>query len=196
MPAFSGLGAPYFDRGATGLLAGITGGTTGADLARAAFDAVAHQVCDVVEAMESDGAAHLGVLHADGGATASALLMQIQADLLGRPVHVSGEPEASALGAAMLAAQGLGHTWPRAEVDASSSPSQPQRVVTPAIDDDERRARREAWRTAVARSRGTPVPTRPADAPAPPVPAPPVPAPPLGAPTSSDEAAPERRRTP
>lgn len=153
VPAFSGLGAPYFDRGATGLLAGITGGTTRADLARAAFEAVAHQVCDVVEAMESDGAAHLDVLHADGGATASALLMQTQADLLGRPVRVSGEPEASALGAAMLAARGLGHDWSARAADGEAA-QQAHRVVEPALDASARAARREAWRTAVDRSRG------------------------------------------
>ncbi|TGO06511.1 Glycerol kinase [Serinibacter arcticus] len=157
VPAFSGLGAPYFDRGATGLLAGITGGTTRADLARAAFEAVAHQVCDVVEAMEADGAAHLDVLHADGGATASVLLMQTQADLLGRPVRVSGEPEASALGAAMLGARSLGHDW---ATGAGRAGAAAHRVVEPALDASARTARREAWRSAVARSRGLAATTR------------------------------------
>ncbi|PWD50643.1 glycerol kinase [Serinibacter arcticus] len=157
VPAFSGLGAPYFDRGATGLIAGITGGSTRADLARAAFEAVAHQVADVVAAMESDGAAHLAVLHADGGATASALLMQTQADLLGRAVRVSGEPEASALGAAMLASRALGHTWPARDGDGEGEGARDgaaHRVVEPRLSDADRAARRATWRDAVARSRG------------------------------------------
>lgn len=149
VPAFSGLGAPYFDRGATAIIAGITGGRNRADLARAAFEAVAHQVADVVEAMESDGAAHLRVLHADGGATASPLLMQTQADLLGRSVRVSGEAEASALGAAMLASRVLGHTWHSARDDDGR-----HRLVQPAMDAETRATRRATWRDAVARSRG------------------------------------------
>lgn len=156
VPAFSGLGAPYWDRGATGLVAGVTGGTTPAHLARAALEAVAHQVADVVEAIESDGRAAIGMLHADGGATASALLMQIQADLLGRDVHVADAPEASALGAARLAARALGVPEP-----APSTGS----VVAPAPGD--RAGRRLAWARAVARSRGAPVPgAAPTDPPA------------------------------
>ncbi len=152
VPAFSGLGAPYFDRGATGLIAGITGGTTPAHLARAAFDGVAHQVADVVEAIESDGEARLAVLHADGGATGSELLMQTQADLLGRTVHVSRAAEASALGAALLAARALGALDAGAAWTAHDASG--GRTAEPAIDPDHRAARRTAWARAVNRSRG------------------------------------------
>ena len=107
VPAFSGLGAPYWDRSAQGVLVGMTGGTHRAHLARAALEAVAHQVADVVEAIESDGGARIDVLHADGGATASGLLMQMQADLLGRAVHVSDSIDASAMGVARLASLSL-----------------------------------------------------------------------------------------
>lgn len=148
VPAFSGLGAPYWDRRATGVLTGITGGTTRAHLARAALDAVAHQVADVVEAIEADGKARIEVLHADGGATASALLMQIQADLLGRAVRVADAPEASALGAALLAARALG---------LAEAPSATGVSVHPTAPDDDRQARRAGWATAVARARGLPV---------------------------------------
>lgn len=143
VPAFSGLGAPYWDRQATGLLAGVTGGTTRAHLARAALDAVAHQVADVVEAIESDGGARIATLHADGGATASSLLMQLQADLLDRPVHVADVPEASALGAALLAARTLGLEAAPAAAGVVVEP----RGAAPA-------AHRQAWARAVARSRG------------------------------------------
>jgi glycerol kinase len=153
VPAFSGLGAPYWDRDATGVLTGVTGGTTRAHLARAALEAVAHQVADVVDAVESDGRARIEVLHADGGASASLLLMQLQSDVLGRPVHVADSSEASALGAALLAARTLGLAPATRTVDG------PLSAVKPRIDLRARIARRAAWADAVARSRGRAVPT-------------------------------------
>jgi len=145
VPAFSGLGAPYLDRRATGLLTGLTAGTTPAHVARAAFEALAHQVVDVVEAIESDGGARIGVLHADGGATASGLLMQVQADLLGRPVHVAHAREASALGVAAFAARAVG---------LPMAPPGPSALVEPVLAD--RSPQRIAWARAVARARWTP----------------------------------------
>jgi len=153
VPAFSGLGAPHWDRSAVGILTGVSGGTGRAHLARAALEAVAHQVADVVEAMDTDAAARIQVLHADGGATASELLMQTQADLLARPVEVADSPAASALGAARLAAERLGVATPallagERVVPASTSPVRA----------------RASWARAVSRARGksvapqTPVP--------------------------------------
>lgn len=146
VPAFSGLGAPYWDRTATGVLTGISGGTTRAHLAVSALESVGHQVADVVEAIESDGDARIEVLRADGGATANTRLMQIQADLLGRPVRVANSPEASALGVAMLAAQTRG--WPIPAVPADGV------LIEPHVNVSARAARRSAWTEAVARSRG------------------------------------------
>jgi glycerol kinase len=100
VPALTGLGSPWWDPDARGLVAGITRGTTRAHLVRAALEAIAHQVADVVEALPEPPA----VLRADGGATANGFLMQLQADLLGVPVEVSAERETTALGAAALAA--------------------------------------------------------------------------------------------
>ena len=100
--AFTGLGAPWWDRQAVGLVSGVTAGTERGHVARAALEAVTHQIADVLEALGSED---LEVLHADGGATASRLLMQCQADLLGRSVVVSSNAEVSALGAALI-----GHT--------------------------------------------------------------------------------------
>jgi glycerol kinase len=100
VPALTGLGSPWWDPDARGLVAGITRGTTRAHLARAALEAIAHQVTDVVEALPEPPA----VLRADGGATANGFLMQLQSDLLGVPVEVAAERETTALGAAALAA--------------------------------------------------------------------------------------------
>ena len=148
VPAFSGLGAPYWDRAAVGVLAGVSAGTTRGHLARAALEGVAHQVADVVEAMESDGSTRIDILHADGGATASGLLMQVQADLLGRPLEVAGSPAASALGAARLAAEQLGVAPPPADAG---------RCVAPHSSSPDPGAARRAWRQAIARSRGVTV---------------------------------------
>lgn len=143
VPAFSGLGAPYWDRDAAGLVTGVTAGTTRAHLARAALEAVAHQVADVVAAIESDGRARIDVLRADGGATRSPLLMQLQADLLRRPVQVGDVPEASALGAATLARRALGY---------DAEPARTSEQFDPAPGDPA--AERDRWSRAVARSRG------------------------------------------
>jgi len=100
VPALAGLGSPWWDADARGLVTGLTRGTTRAHLVRAALEAIAHQVADVVEALPQRPDA----LRADGGATANGFLMQFQADLLGIPVEVAAEAETTALGAAALAA--------------------------------------------------------------------------------------------
>jgi glycerol kinase len=100
VPALTGLGSPWWDADARGLVCGLTRGTTRAHLVRAALEAIAHQVADVVDALPQPPA----VLRADGGATVNAFLMQLQADLIGCPVEVAAERETTALGAAALAA--------------------------------------------------------------------------------------------
>lgn len=151
VPAFAGLGAPHWDRAATGLITGITAGTTRPHLARAALEAVAHQVADVVAAIEQGGGAWIDVLHADGGATASGLLMQLQADLLGRPVLVADVAEASALGVAKLAARLTAGAAPTAA--PTEQGTQHGQDVRPALDAQRRETQRVAWTDAVARSR-------------------------------------------
>jgi glycerol kinase len=136
VPALTGLGSPWWDTGARGLVAGITRGTTRAHLVRAALEAIAHQVADVVDALPDRPV----VLRADGGATANGFLMQFQADLLGIPVEVAAERETTALGAAALAA-GRG-----ARVAAG-------RTFEPQLSSDEAAASREAWSVALNRSR-------------------------------------------
>ncbi|WP_327581049.1 FGGY family carbohydrate kinase [Nonomuraea sp. NBC_00507] len=143
VPAFSGLGAPHWERNARAAFTGMTSGTTRAHLARAAVDAVAHQVCDLAEAIEATGIT-LRLLRADGGASASGLLMQTQADLLGRPVEVAGVAEISALGVAELAWKSLGSPtdW--------AARRTPARVFEPEVDDAARAQRRTDWAAEVA----------------------------------------------
>jgi glycerol kinase len=86
VPAFAGLGAPYWDGTARGSLTGLTRGTTGAHIVRAALESIAYQTRDLVEAMEADSGAELTELRVDGGATANNFLMQFQADILGKPI--------------------------------------------------------------------------------------------------------------
>ena len=100
VPALTGLGSPWWDAAARGLVAGITRGTTRAHLIRAALEGIAHQVVDVVEALPEPPV----TLRVDGGGTTNTFLMQFQADLLGVPVEVAAEQETTALGAAALAA--------------------------------------------------------------------------------------------
>ena len=145
VPAFAGLSAPFWDRQAVGIVTGVTAGTTRAHLARAALESVAHQVADVVEAMESDGAINLSILKADGGASGSSLLMQLQADLLNRPVEVADFAGASAVGAAVLALRTLG---------LGDLVAGPGRVVEPSGVDSG--PLRRQWSSAVRRSRGQP----------------------------------------
>jgi glycerol kinase len=136
VPALTGLGSPWWDADARGVISGITRGTTRAHLARAALEAIAHQVVDVVDALPTPPE----VLRADGGATANGFLMQLQADLLGVPVEVAAERETTALGAAALAA-GRGA---RIAVGAT---------YEPAMGPEEREPLRAAWRSALNRSR-------------------------------------------
>jgi glycerol kinase len=108
VPAFTGLGAPHWDASARGAILGITRGTTRAHIARALLEAIAWQVADVVEMMESESAVQLPFLAAHGGASANTLLCRLQASALQRPIHRRPDPESTALGAAELAALGLG----------------------------------------------------------------------------------------
>lgn len=103
VPAFAGLGAPYWNDTARGLITGITRSTTAAHIARAALEAIAYQVRDVFDIMQTESGYELQVLLADGGATHNEMLMQFQADITGRPVLRNLSTEVSALGAAYLA---------------------------------------------------------------------------------------------
>jgi glycerol kinase len=150
VPAFTGLGAPHWDGYARGTIAGLTLGTTGAHIARAALDAIALLSADVLEAMRKDSGIALTELRVDGGASVNDLLMQIQADVAGLPVVRSRTAESTALGAAYLAGMAIGF-WSESDVDAQW---QAERTFTPAISEDERQARVAAWHRAVERAKG------------------------------------------
>jgi len=150
VPAFTGLGAPYWDPHARGTITGITRGTTRAHLARAALDAMAYQTADVVAAMERDAGIRLAELRVDGGASANALAMQFQADVLGVPVVRPACIETTALGAAYLAGLQAGF-W--SDVDAVARQWREGARFSPGMDAARRSALLSRWRRAVERSR-------------------------------------------
>ena len=108
VPAFAGLAAPHWDQYARGTIVGITGGTTREHLARATLESIAYQVKDNLDVMVKDSGIPIEVMRVDGGAVANDFLMQFQADILGIPVDVPEITETTALGAAYLAAYGIG----------------------------------------------------------------------------------------
>jgi len=108
VPAFTGLGAPYWDPYARGAIVGLSRGTTGAHIARAALDSIAHQVTDVLQAMEGDAKNRIAEIRVDGGAVNNPILMQLQADLMQVPVVRPQVTELTAQGAAYLAGLSVG----------------------------------------------------------------------------------------
>ena len=151
VPAFSGLGAPYWDAHARGTIVGMTRGSTKAHIARAALASIAYQSVDVLEAMQRDALIELTELRVDGGAARNDLLMQYQADVLGVPVLVPEIAETTALGAAYLAGVGAG-LWTIDEV--SRREGRERARFEPSMSEDERESLLADWRRAVERSRG------------------------------------------
>ena len=151
VPAFTGLGAPHWDPYARGALLGITRGTTAAHLARAALEGIAHQVADVLSAMEGDSGVAVSELRVDGGAAENDLLMQMQADLGGVPVARPTVRETTALGAAYLAGLAVGVWQTPEDVEAHW---QVERVFEPSRDTDRVAEMRALWAKAVERAKG------------------------------------------
>lgn len=148
VPAFTGLGAPYWDMYARGCLVGLTRGTGRAHIVRAAQESIAYQVWDLVDAMEKDTGLSLSCLNADGGASRDGFLLQFQADILGKPVRRPVVRETTALGAAYLAGLAVGFWSSTDELrqlwreDASFAPQ-----MTPSCGN----ALLEGWHRAVGR---------------------------------------------
>jgi glycerol kinase len=151
VPAFVGLGAPYWDMYARGTIVGLTRGATGGHLARATLEAIAYQVRDVVEAMGAEADLKVPLLRVDGGGTANSLLMQFQADILGVPIQRAVVTEITALGAAYLAGLAvklwrdtaqLANLWHAAE------------TYEPKMSADQRETLYAGWKRAVGRARG------------------------------------------
>jgi glycerol kinase len=150
VPAFVGLGAPYWDPYARGTIIGITRDTTKAHLARAALESIAYQTCDVLRLMQQEAGLRLPHLKVDGGAACNSLLMQFQADLLGVPVRRPAVLETTALGAAYLAGLAAGYWKDREEIAAHWSL---EREFTPATNSSTREQLFRRWEQAVSRSR-------------------------------------------
>lgn len=151
VPAFVGLGAPYWDANARGVIVGLTRGTTKAHLARATLEAMAYQTADVLDAMRQDSGVALQSLRVDGGATANDWLMQFQSDVLGVAVRRPIVQETTALGAAYLAGLATG-VW--SDLSDVSKNWQLQREFAPAMPDAERATLLAQWHHAVSRASG------------------------------------------
>ncbi|MBQ9825672.1 MAG: glycerol kinase GlpK [Firmicutes bacterium] len=146
VPAFVGLGAPYWDPYARGIITGITRGTNRDHIARAVLESMAYQTCDVLKAMEQDSGISLSALKVDGGASANDMLMQIQADMINRPVVRPLCIETTALGAAYLAGLATGF-WD--SMDDIKHNWQVEREFECGISDDDRRSALDGWHHAV-----------------------------------------------
>jgi glycerol kinase len=151
VPAFVGLGAPYWDQHARGTIVGLTRGVTRAHLARAALEAIAYQSRDVLDAMAADAKARPGDLKVDGGAVANDFLCQFQADVLDAAVVRPAVIETTALGAAYLAGLGAG-LW--RSLDAVAARHAVERTFRPSADAAARSEGYAGWRRAVERARG------------------------------------------
>jgi len=150
VPAFAGLGAPYWDSAARGAIFGITRSTTRAHIVRATLESIAHQTADLIETVAADLGAAMPELRVDGKACTNDFLMQCQADLLGIPVDRPTNVDTTALGAAFLAGLGCG-LW--SSTSELSSLRRTERRFPPLIDEATRQQRRAAWREAIKRTR-------------------------------------------
>ncbi|HQU68087.1 MAG TPA: FGGY family carbohydrate kinase [Albidovulum sp.] len=146
VPALAGLGAPYWNDAAQGTIGGMTHSTRPAHLARATFEGIAHQIADVLEAMENDIGQRLAALNADGGASGNSFLMQLQADLIQRPVHAARAEEIGAFGVAAMAMTSMGH---------DQSPTTTARSFVPAMPPPTRDAARALWARAIRQASAT-----------------------------------------
>ena len=149
VPAFVGLGAPYWDPYARGTIVGLTRGSTAANIARATLESMCYQTRDVLEAMTADSGVHVRTLRVDGGAVGNNLLMQFQADVLGVPVQRPKVAETTALGAAYLAGLATGFWSSQEEVAEHWAID---RTFEPQMSADQRDKLYASWKRAVERA--------------------------------------------
>jgi glycerol kinase len=150
VPAFAGLGAPYWDMYARGAIFGLTRDTGKEHIAKATLESLAYQTRDVLDAMQADSGVKLAELKVDGGACANDLLMQFQADILGTPVERPEVIESTALGAAYLAGITAG-LWKKEDILNNRII---ERSFSPQIDDKKRASLYAGWKKAVKRTIG------------------------------------------
>lgn len=146
VPAFTGLGAPYWDQYARGTIVGITRGVNKYHIIRATLESLAYQTNDVLKAMEADSGIELSALKVDGGASANDFLMQTQADVIGAPVHRPECIETTAMGAAYLAGLSVGY-WKNK--DAVRENWAVDQIFEPQISEEERQEKTAGWKKAV-----------------------------------------------
>lgn len=151
VPAFTGLGAPYWDQYARGTIVGITRGVNKNHIIRATLDSLCYQTLDVLKAMEADSGIKFLSLRVDGGASANNYLMQTQADIINAPVRRPACVESTAMGAAYLAGLAVGYWKNLEEIRENWRVDQ---VFDPSIDEEERTSRISGWRKAVECSNG------------------------------------------
>ena len=151
VPAFTGLGAPYWDQYARGTIVGLTRGVNKYHIIRATLESLAYQVNDVLEAMKADSGMDLSSLKVDGGASANDFLMQTQADLSSAPVNRPRCVETTAMGAAYLAGLAAGY-WK--DIEDVKQNWATDKIFVPAIDSEKREQMLEGWKRAVACSYG------------------------------------------
>ena len=150
VPAFTGLGAPYWDSDARGAVFGITRGTTKEDFIKATLQSLAYQSRDVLDTMKRDSGIDIPAMRVDGGASNNNYLMQFQADILGIEIHRAHELETTALGAAFLAGLAVGY-WQ--DLDELKAEYQPGKIFKPQMGEEERRDLYQGWQEAVAATR-------------------------------------------
>lgn len=150
VPAFAGLGAPYWDVEARGAILGLTRGAGRAHIVRAALEAMAFQLSDLVEAVRADTSLALECLRVDGGGAANDFLLQFQSDILNTEILRPANTESTSQGAAFLAGLSSGLWQDISELEALIA-KQDKTVFTPTISDDERRTHIEGWKQAVSR---------------------------------------------
>lgn len=149
IPAFTGLGAPYWDPYARGAIVGLTRGTNASHIIRATLESIAYQSKDVIEAMQADSGIPLQALRVDGGASANNFLMQFQSDILGVNVERPATLEVTALGAAFLAGLAVGY-W--SGLDDVRNRLHIERVFEPSADKEKQVQRYKGWKKAVSRA--------------------------------------------
>jgi glycerol kinase len=150
VPAFVGMGAPYWDSHARGLISGMTRSTKAAHIVRATLESIAYQTRDLIDAMEADSGARLTELRVDGGAAKNNLMMQFQADILDCPIIRPVDVETTALGAAYLAGLAAKFWSSQEEVESFW---RAERRFEPAMSASDRDRLFDGWKTSVARAR-------------------------------------------
>ena len=151
MPAFTGLGAPYWDQYARGTIVGLTRGVNKDHIIRATLESLAYQVNDVLEAMKADSGILLSALKVDGGASANNFLMQAQADVSQAPVHRPNCVETTAMGAAYLAGLAVGYWKDKEDVKKNWTID---RIFQPQIAKETRQKMLSGWKKAVQYAHG------------------------------------------